>query len=113
MKEILDEIDTFLSRSRMDPQIVVQIEGKPKVKINQEMDNNSTKFELKANYYEIYNEQFNDLLSRTAESGKNLKCRSTPDQGVILAHNQLAFELVGGLLGKASNVGESNNARRL
>jgi len=26
------------------------------IKINQEMDNNSTKFELKANYYEIYNE---------------------------------------------------------
>jgi hypothetical protein len=39
------------------------------------------------NYYEIYNEQFNDLLSKTAEMGLNLKVRSTPNQGVIVVND--------------------------
>ena len=55
--------------------------------------NNST-FTLKVNYYEIYNEQFNDLLSKTPAMGLNLKVRSTPNQGVIVV-NDNPYEVAG------------------
>jgi hypothetical protein len=38
---------------------------------------------IKVNYYEIYNEKFNDLLSVTQAAGENLKVRQTPNQGMI------------------------------
>lgn len=38
-----------------------------------------TKFELSVNYFEIYNEEINDLLSNNDRTGKNLKLRQLPN----------------------------------
>lgn len=62
--------------------------------INQEMETNKTQFSLRVNYYEIYNEKFNDLLSKTEESGKNLTVRTTPNQGVIVV-NDNPYDITG------------------
>ena len=46
--------------------------------INEEIKTTSSEFEIKVNYYEIYNERFNDLLARNPADGENLKLRENP-----------------------------------
>ena len=43
-------------------------------------------FEISINYYEIYNESFNDLLSNRAE-GKNLKLREQKNGSIIVLNS--------------------------
>jgi hypothetical protein len=50
----------------------------------------NAEMELYVNYYEIYNETFNDLLSITPERGTNLKLRETPKNGYkVLGDNTI------------------------
>ena len=50
----------------------------------------NAEMELYVNYYEIYNETFNDLISITPERGTNLKLRETPKQGYkVLGDNTI------------------------
>ncbi len=47
--------------------------------INRIQEQENATFMIKVNYYEIYNEKFNDLLSRTPGEGENLRVRQTPN----------------------------------
>jgi hypothetical protein len=47
--------------------------------INNIQERDKATFMLKVNYYEIYNEKFNDLLSVTPAAGENLRVRQTPN----------------------------------
>ena len=40
---------------------------------------------MEISYYEIYNEQVNDLLARKKSEGENLKLREHPKQGVFVS----------------------------
>ena len=55
--------------------------------INEEIKTTSSEFEIKVNYYEIYNERFNDLLARNPADGENLKLRENPGQGVLVVND--------------------------
>jgi len=46
--------------------------------INEQIATTASLFEIKVNYYEIYNEKFNDLLSKNPKDGENLKLRENP-----------------------------------
>ena len=50
-----------------------------------------TKFELSVNYFEIYNEEINDLLSNNSKTGKNLKLRELPNGQMQVAGGENRF----------------------
>lgn len=54
--------------------------------INRIMVAHNAMFEISINYYEIYNESFNDLLSNRAE-GKNLKLREQKNGSIIVLNS--------------------------
>jgi len=54
--------------------------------LNRIMVAHNAAFEISVNYYEIYNESFNDLLSNRAE-GKNLKLREQKNGSIIVLNS--------------------------
>ena len=59
--------------------------------INEQISTTDSVFEIKVNYYEIYNERFNDLLSKNERDGENLKLRETPNMGVMVVNDNPQF----------------------
>lgn len=56
------------------------------MEINRIQDQENAKFKIKANYYEIYNEKFNDIT--LGKAGENLKIMEVPHQGIIVKGDQ-------------------------